>query len=664
MKKKALSSSKRILDALESIGIFTEEDVLKHLPRRYETYFLTPRKYKYEDKERLVKRGKLIGKPKMVRYAHRSLHHFYLETDEHETIHVEAWNRDYLSSILKEENEVWTVAGLYDAKNHCLSMASLIKGEVSEEDAIKPIYSLPMSLSNNDYYRIVKRSLISLEGKLYDFLPEEFRNKYSLLSYYDALRRVHCPKGREDVREALKRLKYEEALSFALKNMIIRGENKSLRRRISKDIDEEAIRLFIDSLPYKLTASQEISVKECLEDMESPSMMYRLLQGDVGTGKTLVAAILSYANYTRGKQSAIMAPTDSLARQHYENFKSIFKNTDIKISLLVGAMDGKEKSLAIQEIATGETDIVVGTHALFSKGVEYAGLGLVVIDEQHKFGVNQRTALLGKGDNADLLLMSATPIPRTLSLTLYGDMDVSILKDFPSQKRDVKTIVFDDSNVSYIDEINESINSGHRVYVVVPQIEDRGDSSTSVLSIYNRYKSLYPNKVVMMHGKMDEEEKNVAFLAFKTGLCPILVATSLIEVGIDVKEANLMIVYSPTHFSLSSLHQLRGRVGRDGTPSKFIMLYSEDELEESEKLKVLVSTDDGFKVAEADLKMRGPGEMAGLKQSGIPIFAYLNIVNDFKIFEIARNDAIKVLDNPKNEDYLPLLTEVRESLKE
>jgi ATP-dependent DNA helicase RecG len=418
-------------------------------------------------------------------------------------------------------------------------------------------------------------------------------------------------------------------------------------------------------LPYALTKDQRQALEEGLADMDSPHVMYRLLQGDVGTGKTLVAALLAYANHLRSEQTAIMAPTDALARQHYDTLKTLYQGTNMDIGLLVGNMSAEERHAVLQDLSDGTLDLVVGTHALFSKGVDYAYLGLAVIDEQHKFGVNQRSLLLDKGEHADLLLMSATPIPRTLALTIYGDLDVSSLSEFPSGKRNVETLLLPSSSSKIDALIQDSIASKHRVYVVVPQIEgNEDDDETSVKKVAETYKKRYPNQVTMMHGAMKEEDKTVALMAFRSGLCPILVATSLIEVGIDVKPANLMVIYSPSHFALSSLHQLRGRIGRDGSLAHCVLATSGKESdEEKEKLTILLTTSDGFKVAEEDLRLRGPGELAGVKQSGLPDFAYANLVDDFKIFECARDDATMILKDRDNFDNRLILYEAMKEKK-
>jgi ATP-dependent DNA helicase RecG len=652
-----LSKSPEFNLALAQVGITTPLEVLEHLPRRYENFSYTPRQDVYEDKERLVLLGHLTGPaPRPLRFAHRVLYRFSFETTEGEVFLIEAWNRAYLGSFL-QEGVTYTLSGVYEKKRHSLALVNIVKGEVAKENALRPVYSLPANIPNHTYLSLVKRCLIYLAGRVENLIPADYMKKYRLLSRYEAFQKVHCPTCLEDVHQGLRVLKYEEALLFSLKSQIVRGENRALIKDRRRVIDREKLEQFIASMPYQLTPDQRKALEEGLSDMDSPHVMYRLLQGDVGTGKTLVAALLAYANHLRSEQTALMAPTDALARQHYETLKKLFANTHVELGLLVGAMSAEERHNVLEDLEDGTLDIVIGTHALFSKGVSYAYLGLAIIDEQHKFGVNQRTLLLDKGEHADLLMMSATPIPRSLALTIYGDLDVSSLTEFPSGKRNVKTEMVEADDAAISEAIDASLKSQHRVYIVVPQIEGQEeDEDTSVKKVYERYKKRYPNQVTMMHGLMDEESKNVAMMAFRSGLCPILVATSLIEVGLDVKEANLMVIYSPSHFALSSLHQLRGRIGRDGTSARCLLALSgKEEAEEKSKLGILLSTDDGFKIAEEDLRLRGPGELAGVKQSGLPSFAYANMIDDFKIFECARDDATAILKAKDNFDYRLIL---------
>ncbi len=647
---------------LALMGIFTYEDVLFHLPSRYEDYTYTKLKDIYEDKERLVILGKLEGNVKINRFSHRSLATFFLVTEEGYLFKIEAWNRPYLSKVIKP-NELYSLIGHYDKQRHTVVMSNCLKGKIDKNAALKPVYHLPDGISNHSFVSLVNRALIDLRGKLEEPIPLEFRKKYRLDSIYESLRMLHQPESREELYRGMRSLKYLEALKFSLKTQIVRDENRELTKGHRHLIDRNKLESFIDTLPYSLTASQRKALRECLDDMDSPSVMYRLLQGDVGSGKTLVAALAAFACVLRGEQAALMAPTDALAKQHYETLKNMFKDAKVHIGLLTGTMDHDEKRNTLADLNDGTLDIVVGTHALFAKSVNYNSLGLVIIDEQHKFGVNQRTTLLGKGEHADLLSMSATPIPRTLALTLYGDLDVSTLTEFPAGKRDVHTRIMSPHDKEIGKYVEACVNSGHRMYVVVPRIESDDSPYSSVKKVFAMYEKRFPNKVTMLHGSLSQEDKDVANLAFRSGLCPILVATSLIEVGIDVKEANLMFIYSPSHFSLSSLHQLRGRIGRDGSEANCLLLS--DEPEETEKLQVLVNTDDGFEIAEADLKMRGPGEVAGIKQSGLPDFAFVNPINDIKIFECARDDAKYLKEHRlEDEEFLTFYQKCEDEAKE
>ena len=376
--------------------------------------------------------------------------------------------------------------------------------------------------------------------------------------------------------------------------------------------------------------------------------MYRLLQGDVGTGKTLVCFVALYANHLRGDQGALMAPTDALARQHYANAVKLFKGTKLKIALLLGSTPASEKKQIKDDLKEGYIDIVIGTHALFTKDTIYSSLGLVVIDEQHRFGVNQRIALASKGEHADLLMMSATPIPRSLALTLFGDLDISTLYTFPSTKRDVKTVIVKSDSEKVFKAVDYALSNDKQAYIIAPLIDFSEDGRFSVEQLYAKYAFRYRSAVGLLHGKMKQEEKEEVLDKFYKGEIKVLVSTQVVEVGIDVKNANTMVIYDATHFGLASLHQLRGRIGRDGSQS-FCLLVSNDE--DVDKLDILTKSEDGFVIAEEDMKQRGPGQLTGIKQAGIPEFAFLNVVDDYKIFIVARDDAKDILKNKNDKKY-------------
>ena len=652
-----LTTSPRLEEMLQNMGIHSYLDVLGHLPRRYDNFTYTDSKCLsfLEDKQKVVLLGRILTKPRVQKFQRASVAKFYFREEKtHRDFAIEAWNRPYLAGNV-ELDSLYSLQGSYDRNGHCLNLILLRKGIIKPEDSIVPIYSLPKDYPEHSWRQLVKKALEAEKESLPDFLPSYLRQKYRLVSRQEAYALCHFPSSMEDVRQGTRLLKYEEALLFSLKNQWIRSQNKALVRHSRKTIDFRRVGDFIRSLPFPLTDDQKKALRDGLEDMNSNRLMYRLLQGDVGTGKTLVAALMLYGNYLRGEQGALLAPTDSLARQHYETLQSLFQKEGIRVGLLVGGLSAKEHREMLENCQKGEVDIIVGTHALFAEKVHYANLGFVVMDEQHKFGVNQRAALADKGEHADVLLMSATPIPRTLSLTLYGDLDVSILSSFPARKREVTTKIVKPDSMEMKKRIAASLTSGHRVYVVAPQIEGGEEEDSSVLSVYHRYESAYPGLVGLLHGQMNSEEKAKAIEDFKNGETPILISTSVIEVGIDVKAANLMIIYEPTHFALSSLHQLRGRIGRDGSPSVCYLVYGHSIQEDLDKLKVLVDTEDGFKIAEEDLKRRGPGELAGVKQSGLPDFYFANIVTDFKMFECARDDAVEIFTHRDEKELRPLL---------
>ena len=634
---------------------------MNHLPRRYESLIYTPdeKLLRLADKERAVLYGRPVGGVKTLRFPKVTSTQFYFETENGRQFKIVAWNRPYLAKQLGEGG-FFTLKGSYDASRHELNLLLLRRGKVDPEEALIPCYSLPEGYQEHLFRELVLKSFSLEKGKICDFLPAKYRQKYHLCSKEEALRFCHFPKNEEEIRQGRRRLKYEEALTFCLKNALIRKENQVIAAKSKEAIDRPALRRFARSLPYPLTACQKKAVSEALADMGERSLMYRLLQGDVGSGKTLVACLLLYANATRHSQGALMAPTETLAKQHFENLNSFFAGTPFQVVLLSGDVKGAARMQALKKISSGEAAIIVGTHSLFSNDVVYRSLGLAVIDEQHKFGVNQRALLQEKGDSCDLLLMSATPIPRTLSLSLFGDLDVSILDEFPCGEKRIVTKSLPLSSKAPLKAVRRALEAKKKVYIVAPQIE--GGDLCSVKKVFELYSKEFPSRAIMLHGAMGEEEKEAAIVAFKTGLCPILVATSVVEVGIDVREACLMVIYEASRFALSSLHQLRGRIGRDGEGALCLLLDDLKEENAEAKIGAMVATLDGFKIAEEDLRMRGPGCWAGIKQSGLPDFLFLNLIDDGTILSCARLDAKEILSTPNDPSNSSLIREAEKTL--
>ena len=643
---KKLTKSPRLNYLLGEMGIFTSYDVINHLPRRYDDYSYSVEK-DLKDKQRLVLLGKIVSIPKLVRARGIDILTFDFISRLRKYYKVVFFNQPYLSKTLKIDEE-YSLIGTFNLKRNEIDGQKIIKGEVQTEERLKPVYSLPAGFQNYLYANLVKKSLEEVKGQIFSTIPYDYLNKYRLINKEIALNWAHNPKSPEQIHQALRHLKYEEALLFSLKNQLIRESNKSLSKIKKEPIGVDICEPFIGSLPYKLTEDQLVACEEIIEDMNQNSLMYRLLQGDVGTGKTLVSFVALFANYLRGDQGALMAPTDALARQHYSNAVKLFKNTKLKIALLLGSTSASEKKQIKDDLKEGYIDIIIGTHALFTKDTIYSSLGLVIIDEQHRFGVNQRIALANKGEHADLLMMSATPIPRSLALTIYGDLDISTLYTFPSTKRDVKTIVTSSEDPIIYKTIDEAIENNKQVYVIAPLIDFSEDGKFSVEQLYARYVLRYKAAVGLLHGRMKQEEKEETLNKFYNGDIKVLVSTQVVEVGIDVKNANTMVIYDATHFGLASLHQLRGRIGRDGSKSTCILASNE---EDADKLEILTRSEDGFAIAEEDMKQRGPGELTGVKQSGIPDFSFLNIVDDYKIFVVARDDAKEILKNKDNKNY-------------
>ncbi len=641
-----LTKSPRLNYLLGQMGIFTPYDVINHLPRRYEDFSYTLEK-DLKDKQRVVLLGKIISVPKATNAKGLHIVTFDFMSRGRRYFKVVFFNQPYLSKTLKIDEE-YSLVGSFNLKRNEIDGMRIYKGEIPFEERLKPIYSLPSGYENHLYASLAKKCLGQVQGQIFTTIPYDYLNKYRLVNKEVALNWAHNPKSPEEIRQALRHLKYEEALLFSIKNQLIRESNKSLTKIKKEPIDLDICQPFLDTLPYKLTKDQEEASREIIEDMNQNSLMYRLLQGDVGTGKTLVSFVALFANHLRGDQGALMAPTDALARQHYANACKIFKDTKLKIALLLGSTPLAEKRQIKDDLKEGYIDIIIGTHALFSKDVVYSSLGLVIIDEQHRFGVNQRIALASKGDHADLLMMSATPIPRSLALSIYGDLDISTLYTFPSTKRDVETFICDTEDKVIFETVDEALANDKQVYVIAPLIDFSENGKFSVEQLFARYALRYKSKVGLLHGKMKQEEKEDVLNKFYNCDIKVLVSTQVVEVGIDVKNANTMVIYDATNFGLASLHQLRGRIGRDGSKSTCILATNE---EDKDKLDILTRSEDGFAIAEEDMKQRGPGELAGVKQSGIPDFNFLNIVDDYKIFVVARDDAKEILKNKDNKNY-------------
>ena len=627
-----ITSSPRLAQALAEMGIHTFVDVLLHFPYRYEDMNLT-RDPLYHDQQRLVLNGKVTSQANVFRRGHFVTTRFTIKDQHGHLMHAIAFNRPFLAKMIVP-GEAMTVIGKYDANRQVVNLINAFKGELNDGPKLKPIYRLPSTIENFVFTRLVKKGLSMMDELSFPVtLPSSVLTTLPHHDKKQTIQYIHFPERLEQVEEAMMIFKYEEAYQFTKTMMMIRETNEATIKEKVSPIPTGLIIDMIEKLPYALTKDQLQAVEEIVKDLNGNQRMYRLLQGDVGSGKTVVAALALYANSLRKNQGALMAPTDALAKQHFKTLQTLFKSQSLRIALLVGGLSSAEKKAIKESLLNGTIDILVGTHALFSQDTEFFSLGLAIIDEQHRFGVNQRDLLKDKGRQADLLMMSATPIPRSLAMTVYSDMDISTLTQFPFASRQVKTKIVEEQDALIDYAIVAALEQQKRVYIVAPKIMESSSGKQSVVTLYQHYAKKYPKKVSLLHGKLDAEEKEDALVKFSTGYTPIIVSTTVIEVGIDVKPATVMIIHDADTFGLASLHQLRGRIGRDGSEALCLLVIQDLHVEGIERLQVLVHSNDGFYIAEQDLQLRGPGELMGSKQSGLPGFQYLNIVKDFSILQ-------------------------------
>lgn len=631
---------------LNELGIYNIEDLIKYYPFRYEIIENTDMS-KISDGDKVVIGGICEQAPSVFHF-NKKLNKMTLRINTGDFIaKVEIYNRAFLKQKISAGTPI-TVIGKYNQKKSLIT-ASDIKLKLIDETLIEPIYHSSFNINSSKISKIILKALEKAE--INETLPESILEKYKFITRKEAINIAHRPKSKEDLKKAIYRLKYEELFNFMLKiNYLKNTKKKSLG--LERKIEFEKVQKFIDKLPFKLTKDQEKSIKDIYEDLISKERMNRLLQGDVGSGKTIVAFTALYINYLSGYQGALMAPTEILAHQHYQNIKKLFPK--INVVLLKGKMKAKEKREAKELIETGKAKIIIGTHALISEDVTYKKLGLVITDEQHRFGVNQRGNLKNKGITPDILYMSATPIPRTYALTLYGDMDISSIKTMPSGRKPVKTILKTSKQIKEVlTMMLKEIQKSHQIYVVAPLVEESEKIDLkNVYEIEENMKKAFrkvPNcEVAVMHGKMTPQEKDEVMKNFKEGKIKILISTTVIEVGVDVENATMMVIFDSFRFGLSALHQLRGRVGRNSLDSYCILLSDK----ETKRLEILTETTDGFKVSEEDFKLRGGGDLFGIKQSGDMNFKLANIKTDYELLLMTKEDSNRFLkskdfDNPK-----------------
>ena len=631
------------LSLLNKININTIEDLVTHYPFRYEILERNNLQ-EVEDGEKIVIDGKVESIPMLMRFkAGLNKMNFRLVTQSG-VVGVSIFNRAFLKSQLTVGTGV-TVIGKLDKYKNVITASDIKMGTLTNKVKIEPVYHCTTGLTNKNMSTYINMALLMYGKDIPDYIPEYYIDKYHFLNKKTSLNIIHNPSTAEKLKEVKIRLKYEEFFEFMFKINYLKYQNKKQRTGLSREIDKKKIDKFIKSIPFSLTGDQLKAVDDLVKDLSSPYRMNRLLQGDVGSGKTIVAFIGMLANHYSGYQSALMAPTEILATQHYLNLKNFLKDEDIRIELLTGSTSKKDKQEIYEGLKDGSVSMVIGTHALIQDEVEYNNLGLVITDEQHRFGVHQRANLQNKGIKPDVLYMSATPIPRTYALTIYGDMDVSIIKERPKGRQKIDTFVKKNSDIKDVLEMMyKELKEKHQVYVIAPLIEDSENSDlTTVCKLRDQMKLAFGEKykIDIVHGKMASQNKDTIMEQFKKNEVQILISTTVVEVGVDVPNATTMVIFDADRFGLSTLHQLRGRVGRGTSKSQCILISDSD----AARLKIMETVDDGFVISEEDFKLRGHGDLFGTKQSGDMSFKIADIKSDYKILLQAKNDSEEYLLN-------------------
>lgn len=649
----------RYIKLLNTLGIYTAEDLMEYYPYRYQVYNVDNIS-SVQDKSNVVIEGKINSIP-LVRYIRGKLNilTFKMLTNMKE-INVTIYNRAFMKKNLTPLKDI-TVIGKYDEKKNLVVASNILLSKI-DNGSIESIYHLTSGLSNNQINKFINNAS-TLDLKIDDYIPEYLNTKYNFISKKKAIEKIHFPKDISEVKEAKLKLIYEELFKFMFKINYLKFEKTKEEKTSVKVCSKDKLDSFINSLPFSLTKDQISSINDIYKDMTSNKRMNRLLCGDVGSGKTIVAVLASYINFIAGYQTALMVPTEILAKQHFENISKLFKSLNINIEILLGKTKKKDKEKIYEELKSGRINLLIGTHSLLNEKVEFNNLGLVITDEQHRFGVAQRENLRTKGKLPDILYMSATPIPRTYALTIYGDMDISLIKTKPSGRKEVKTIIKSESEIKEVLYMMlEEIKKGHQVYVVSPLIEDNASALSSALELEKKIKMAFSNKIKvgLLHGKLSNDEKENIMNDFKNGDIKVLVSTTVIEVGVDVENATMMVIFNADRFGLATLHQLRGRIGRNDLDCSCILIGKLNQ-----RLKVLEESNDGFYITEKDYEMRKEGDLFGVKQSGDMTFKIADIKRDFKILLKAKEDSNEFIEKNKenyfknDEKYYKIINEIK-----
>ncbi|WP_295774614.1 ATP-dependent DNA helicase RecG [uncultured Limosilactobacillus sp.] len=632
---------------LATLDILTVEDLLTYFPARYDEF--TPINLEdAKDKQRITVKGTVISEPMMSRFGYRRSRLSFRIMVGHAVAQVTFFNQPYLAKSVQMNTDV-TVMGTWDLSRNEIKGTKLLTSNLNEEKGMGAIYPANKHIKQATIRKLIRQAYDQYQRVIATLLPISLRQRYQLMERREMIKQLHFPDNREMAKLAQRTAAYEEFFLFQLRLQALRRAHRQ-ENGIQILYDNEELREFIRTIPFELTSAQKRVVNEICRDLRSPYQMNRLLQGDVGSGKTIVAAIAIYAAISTGYQVAMMAPTEILAEQHAEKLARTFSGTHVNVALLTGSMKAKQHQELLNQIENGSVNLIIGTHALIQEKVDYANLGLAIIDEQHRFGVKQRQALREKGDHPDILAMTATPIPRTLAITAYGEMDVSIIDELPAGRQPIKTTWLREKQLDQaIDFLKGQLEQGAQAYIVSPLIEESESldvqNATALAEQYQqRFAPHY--QVGLLHGRMTNEEKSAVMQDFQDGKLQVLVSTTVIEVGVDNPNATVMMIYNADRFGLAQLHQLRGRVGR-GSRQSYCLLVDDPKTDEgTARMETMVATTDGFVVAQRDLELRGSGDVLGSRQSGVPEFKVGDPVADLKMLQIARSDAGNLLNEP------------------
>ena len=643
----------KTLSYLNKINIKTIEDLITHFPYKYEVLKRSDVE-SLNDNDKIIIDGIVETIPIIFRFKKNMNKMQFSINANGKLLKVNIFNRAFLKPNITISKKV-VIIGKYDKKNNLIIASDIILNSDLNDIKIIPFYRTTENLNKKTIHNLINNALEN--NKLIDYIPNYISSKYSFIEKNISLYNVHNPKDINSLKQSMLRLKYEELFMFMLKINILKDKKSNYTKGYNRNININFINDFISSLPFELTIDQKKCINEIINDLNSDNRMNRLLQGDVGSGKTIVALIAILGMITSGFQCALMAPTEILANQHYETFKKILKDT--KIELLTGSINKKKKEEINKKLLNNEIDLIIGTHALIEDNVLFNNLGLIVTDEQHRFGVNQRNNLKNKGLMPDILYMSATPIPRTYALTIYGDMDISTIKTMPTGRKKINTIVKNETEIKdVLYMIKNELDLNHQIYVVAPLIED--ENNDSVTKLVRQYSLAFKKyNIGMLHGKMKPKEKDDVMYKFINKQIDILISTTVIEVGVDVKNATMIVIHNAELFGLSTLHQLRGRVGRNNLDSYCILIGNKN----NKRLKILSSTNDGFKISEEDFMLRGSGDIFGIRQSGDMNFKIADLKKDYKILLQASNDSKEFLRKENLDNYIYIKKDLSKSLE-